>query len=79
MAQMFENLVLSKRPQMPVERTLLSNGILLAGLESRRKGGSWVDTPEQAQSDADTLRDGVADRIRMANALALDDLHGLLA
>ena len=46
MTQMFENLVLSKRPQMPVERTLLANGILLAGLESRRKGGTWVDTPE---------------------------------
>lgn len=42
----FEDLVLTKREQMPVERTLLTNGILLAGLESRRKGGAWVDTPE---------------------------------
>ena len=31
---------------MPLERTLLANGIMLAGLESRRKGGTWIDTPE---------------------------------
>lgn len=41
----FEELVLTKREQMPVERTLVANGIMLAGLESRRKGGAWVDTP----------------------------------
>ena len=41
----FEDLVLTKREQMPVERTLLANGIMLAGLESRRKGGVWIDTP----------------------------------
>ena len=29
-----------------MERTLLANGILLAGLESRRLGGAWVETPE---------------------------------
>jgi hypothetical protein len=46
----FEELVLSKREQMPLERTLLANGILLAGLESRRKGGAWIDTPELAFS-----------------------------
>jgi hypothetical protein len=46
MVQAFENLVLTKKAPMPLERTLLSNGILLAGLESRRKGGTWVDTPE---------------------------------
>jgi hypothetical protein len=46
MARAFEELVLTRREQMPLERTLLSNGILLAGLESRRKGGVWVDTPE---------------------------------
>jgi hypothetical protein len=50
MVQAFENLVLTKKPAMPMERTLLSNGILLAGLESRRKGGTWVDTPELAFS-----------------------------
>ena len=46
MARMFEDLVLTRRAPMPPERTLLSNGILLAGLESRRQGGTWVDTPE---------------------------------
>lgn len=42
----FEDLVLTKHEPMPPERTLLSNGIMLAGLESRRRGGTWVDTPE---------------------------------
>jgi hypothetical protein len=41
----FEELVLTKREQMPAERTLVANGIMLAGLESRRKGGAWVGTP----------------------------------
>ncbi len=42
----FEDLVLKGREPMPVERTLLANGIMLAGLESRRQGGKWIDTPE---------------------------------
>jgi hypothetical protein len=46
MVRMFEDLVLTRKPQMPLERTLLANGVLLAGLESRRRGGSWIDTPE---------------------------------
>ena len=46
----FEELVLTKREQMPLERTLLTNGILLAGLTSRRKGGAWIETPELAFS-----------------------------
>jgi hypothetical protein len=46
MVQMFEDLVLTKKPTMSLERTLLANGIMLAGLESRRKGGTWVETPE---------------------------------
>ena len=46
MVRMFEDLVLTKKSPLPLERTLLANGILLAGLESRRKGGAWVDTPE---------------------------------
>jgi hypothetical protein len=50
MVQAFENLVLTKKAAMPIERTLMSNGILLAGLESRRKGGTWIDTPELAFS-----------------------------
>ncbi len=46
LVQAFEDLVLTRREPMPPERTLVSNGIMLAGLESRRKGGIWVDTPE---------------------------------
>lgn len=41
-----EDLIVTKREPMPPERTLLANGIMLAGLDSRRKGGIWVDTPE---------------------------------
>jgi hypothetical protein len=48
MVQAFEDLVLTGKPRMPLERTLVANGIMLAGLESRRKGGAWVDTPELA-------------------------------
>ncbi len=46
MVQAFENLVLTGKEQTPLERTLLANGIMLAGLESRRQGGTWIDTPE---------------------------------
>ncbi len=46
----FENIVLTKKPDMPAERVLLANGILLAGLESRRRGGTWIDTPELSLS-----------------------------
>lgn len=50
MVQAFENLVLTRQPEIPPERTLLANGILLAGLESRLRGGIWIDTPELAVS-----------------------------
>lgn len=46
MVHNFEDLVLTHRNPVPLERTLLANGIMLAGLESRRLGGKWVDTPE---------------------------------
>jgi hypothetical protein len=46
MVRAFEDLVLTHRNPVPIERTLLANGIMLAGLESRRLGGTWVDTPE---------------------------------
>jgi hypothetical protein len=46
MVRAFEELVTTRKPQMPIERTLLANGIMLAGLESRRRGGTWIDTPE---------------------------------
>lgn len=50
MVRNFENLVLTRKPPNPIERTLLANGIMLAGLESRLRGGKWVDTPELAIS-----------------------------
>jgi hypothetical protein len=46
LVQAFENLVLTRREPFPIERTLVANGIMLAGLESRAKGGAWVDTPD---------------------------------
>jgi hypothetical protein len=46
MVRNFEDLVLTHREPNPIERTLLANGIMLAGLESRRQGGQWIDTPE---------------------------------
>lgn len=45
LVQAFEDLVITKKAVIPAERTLMSNGIMLAGLESRSKGGAWVDTP----------------------------------
>lgn len=50
MVRNFEQLVLTHKEPNPIERTLLANGILLAGLESRLRGGKWVDTPELAIS-----------------------------
>ena len=46
MVRQFEDLVLTKRTPTPPERTLLSNGIMLFGLESRVQGQRWLDTPE---------------------------------
>lgn len=46
MVRDFEDLVLTRREPRPIERTLMANGILLAGLESRRQGGKWIETPE---------------------------------
>lgn len=45
MVRHFEDVVLSKRSPYPPERTLLSNGIMLAGLESRVTGHAWLPTP----------------------------------
>ena len=50
MVRNFEDLVLSGREPSPVKRTLLANGIMLAGLDSKRLGGKWIDTPELAIS-----------------------------
>ncbi|MBL8219539.1 MAG: hypothetical protein JNL62_09925 [Bryobacterales bacterium] len=46
MVRAFEELVLTKKTAMPIERTLLSTGITLFGLESRVQGQKWLDTPE---------------------------------
>jgi hypothetical protein len=46
MVRNFEDFVLTRREPNPIERTLVANGVMLAGLTSRRKGGQWVDTPE---------------------------------
>ncbi|MBL8293579.1 MAG: hypothetical protein JNN08_17155 [Bryobacterales bacterium] len=45
MVRAFEDLVLTRKQPLPVERTLMSTGILLAGLESRLQGQTWLDTP----------------------------------
>jgi len=50
MVRNFEDLVLTQREPNPIERTLVANGIMLAGLESRRQGGVWIDTPELSLS-----------------------------
>jgi hypothetical protein len=50
MVRNFEDLVLTRREPNPIERTLIANGIMLAGLESRLRKGTWVDTPELAIS-----------------------------
>ena len=48
MVRNFEDLVCTGRQPNPPARTLVANGIMLAGLESRRLGGGWVETPELA-------------------------------
>jgi hypothetical protein len=52
MVRNFEDLTFTRREPNPIERTLVANGILLAGLESRRQGGKWIDTPELSLSYA---------------------------
>jgi hypothetical protein len=50
MVRNFEDLAMSRREPNPIERTLVANGIMLAGLESRRQGGKWIETPELSVS-----------------------------
>ncbi len=45
MVKHFEDLVLTKKSPYPPERTLLTNGMMLAGLESRVDGYRWLPTP----------------------------------
>jgi len=46
MVKHFEDLVLTRRTPYPPERTLLANGIMLFGLESRVRQQNWLATPE---------------------------------
>jgi len=50
MVRAFEELVLTRKTAMPIERTLLSTGITLFGLESRVQDHRWLDTPQLAIS-----------------------------
>ncbi len=46
MVRNFEELVLTGKEPNPIERILMSTGILLFGLESRLKGHEWLATPQ---------------------------------
>ncbi|MCC6585500.1 MAG: hypothetical protein IT168_02170 [Bryobacterales bacterium] len=46
MVRAFEDLVLTRKQPIPVERTLMATGITLFGLESRLQGQQWLDTPQ---------------------------------
>jgi hypothetical protein len=46
MVRRFEDFVLTGREPSAIERTLVATGITLFGLESRRQGSKWLDTPE---------------------------------
>ncbi|MBM3794673.1 MAG: hypothetical protein FJW31_11510 [Acidobacteria bacterium] len=46
MVRAFEELVLTRKQAMPIERTLLSTGMTIFGLESRLKGQQWLATPQ---------------------------------
>ena len=45
LARNIEEMFLTGRPTYPVERTLLTTGVLAAGMESRRAGQVWLATP----------------------------------
>jgi hypothetical protein len=41
-----EDLIVDRRANYPVERTLLTSGMVIAGVESLHRGGETVETPE---------------------------------
>ena len=46
MVRNFEDFVLTGKLPNPIERTYISTGITLFGLESRLRGQKWLDTPQ---------------------------------
>ena len=46
MVRNFEDFVLTGKLPNPIERTYMSTGITLFGLESRLRGQKWLDTPQ---------------------------------
>ena len=43
-----EDMILTGQVPYPVERTLLTSGMVIAGVESQHRGGAVVETPEMA-------------------------------
>ena len=43
-----ERMVIEGRAAYPVERTLLTSGMVIAGVQSLHQGGALVETPEMA-------------------------------